>query len=79
MPEDERATAQMRKVYELLIKPHPSYHNFLVEGDWAFAQKRIVAPSMARELATETVIQTKTVHVGLGAALIQLAKAVLPR
>ncbi len=39
MPRDEIDTAQVRKVYELLVKTHPSFHNFLEKGQWGFAQK----------------------------------------
>ncbi len=42
MPSDERDTAQVKKVYELLVKNHPQYHNFMVKGDWAYAQKKKV-------------------------------------
>jgi hypothetical protein len=27
-------------VWELLVKPHPSFSNFREEGSWGFAQKR---------------------------------------
>jgi len=39
MPIEERETAQVRKVYELLVKSHPSYGYFRTEGGWAYAQK----------------------------------------
>ena len=40
MPLDEKTTAQVGKIYELLVKPHPNYHNFRREAGWAYAQKR---------------------------------------
>lgn len=40
MPEEERTTPHVRKIYELLVKPHPQYHSFQVEHGWAYAQKR---------------------------------------
>ena len=40
MPSDERDTAQVGKIYELLVKTHPDYHNFKVEDNWAYAQKK---------------------------------------
>ncbi len=40
MPSDERSTAQVGKVFELLVKTHPNYHNFMKKGDWAYAQKK---------------------------------------
>ncbi len=39
MPQDETETPQIRKVYELLVKPHPLYHNYLERGQWGYAQK----------------------------------------
>lgn len=40
MPSEERETAQVKKVFELLVKPHPQYHNFIEKGNWAYAQKK---------------------------------------
>lgn len=40
MPLEERTTPQVRKIYELLVMSHPEYHNFRIEGEWGFAQKR---------------------------------------
>ena len=40
MPKEEKMTPQVRKVYELLVKPHPAFDNFFEEGSWGFAQKR---------------------------------------
>lgn len=39
MSEEERITPQIKKVYELLVKPHPNYGNFIVDGEWVFAHK----------------------------------------
>ena len=39
MPHDERSTPQIRRVYELLVKPHPAYGEFAVRDGWAFARK----------------------------------------
>ena len=36
---EERTTAQVRKVWELLVKQHPSYGAFREQGRWAFTQK----------------------------------------
>lgn len=40
MTQREFATQQIRKVWDLLVKEHPSFHNFIDEGRWGFAQKR---------------------------------------
>jgi len=42
MPTDERETPQVERIFELLVKTHPGYHNARVEDDWGFAQKREV-------------------------------------
>lgn len=36
---EERATPQVQKVWDLLVKPHPNYGEFIEQGNWAFAQK----------------------------------------
>lgn len=38
-PLEERVTPQVRKVWELLVKTHPSYGNFYEQGGWGYAQK----------------------------------------
>jgi predicted O-methyltransferase YrrM len=38
-PEEERITPQVRKVWELLVQPHPNYGNYFEQGGWGFAQK----------------------------------------
>jgi predicted O-methyltransferase YrrM len=40
MPVEERETPQVKKVFDLLVKTHPQYHNFIEEGSWAYAQKK---------------------------------------
>jgi len=41
LSEEERTTPQIREVFELLVVPHPSYSNFVVQDhkDWALARK----------------------------------------
>ncbi|HYG22023.1 MAG TPA: glycosyltransferase family 29 protein [Verrucomicrobiae bacterium] len=43
MPEDEKTTPQVKKVFELLVKTHPDYQSFHVVGGWGFAQKKPLA------------------------------------
>lgn len=62
MPEEERTTPQVRKVYELLVKPHPAYENFKTDQDWAYAQKRATAATGSTDVRREIVTQ----EVGLG-------------
>ena len=73
MPEDERTTPQVRRVYDLLVKTDPNYHNFRVEGDWAFAQKKADSDIRGeRTIVKEVVVVEK--RVGLGGALIEVAR-----
>jgi predicted O-methyltransferase YrrM len=36
---EERSAQQVRMVYELLVKRDSGFENFLIDGQWAFAQK----------------------------------------
>ncbi len=44
MPEDERTTPQVAKVYELLVKTQPGYDTFERRDNWAFARKSPESP-----------------------------------
>lgn len=57
MTKEERKTAQVRKVYELLVKPHPSYGDFRVEDGWAYAHK-ISTPVNAQPIKKEVVVKS---------------------
>jgi hypothetical protein len=63
-PEEERTTAQVLKVFDLLVRQHPSYTSFRVMGSYGWAYKsgggeqqhaddvdNAVDPSVLRELA----------------------------
>ena len=51
MPEEERHTPQVRKVFELLVLPHPSYGEFLEKGGWAYARKlAFTSPTQVHEV-----------------------------
>lgn len=39
LPQEERETPQIRKVYELLVKTHPNYGDFQDRDGWAYAHK----------------------------------------
>jgi predicted O-methyltransferase YrrM len=72
LPLEEQTTPQVRKIYDLLVKPHPAYHNFREEEGWAFAQKRVqnaATPAGPREIVTEHIVRVERVEVGLGAFL----------
>lgn len=40
MPEDEKTTPQVKKIFDLLVKTHPDYHNFKETKQWGYAQKK---------------------------------------
>jgi predicted O-methyltransferase YrrM len=76
MPLDERTTPQVKKIYELLVKTHPNYHNFRLEDGWAFAQKQdtkdiSIQPSQ-REIVTELFVRVERIQVGLGGGLMSV-------
>jgi predicted O-methyltransferase YrrM len=56
MPADERSEPQVRKVYELLVKTHPSYEAFRTEDGWAFARKRSDSGQAGPRVVTETIV-----------------------
>lgn len=76
MPLDEQTTPQVKMIYELLVKTHPNYQNFRLEGHWAFAQKRdtedISAPAGQREIVTEQIVRVERNQVGLGGLLMRV-------
>jgi predicted O-methyltransferase YrrM len=77
IPEDERVIPQVRKIYELLVKLHPDFCNFMIDGNWAYAQKLINEedhPSK-REIIVEQVVHRE--YYGFGHFLSKVAKKVL--
>lgn len=73
MPLDERTTPQIRKVYELLVKPHPSYNHFVIKDGWAYARKiSIDSKTTIPEIKTEVVYK----NVGIGTTVLKLAKKI---
>lgn len=65
MPAEMSQTPQVRKIYELLVKPHPDYGNFIVRDHWAYAQKiRRTGAFNVREVKKETVLITEKVGLG---------------
>lgn len=70
MPEEERLTPQVRKVYELLVKKHPNYGDFVVKNDWAMTRK-IFSPEAT---TVETEVVYEKVYFGFGALLMKLSR-----
>lgn len=56
LPEEEQVTLQLRKVWDLLVKPHPRYARHFDWSGWGFAQKlgddHLAAPDRAKHIAT---------------------------
>lgn len=55
LPQDEREAAHVRKIWELLVKPHPSYGEFSEEGSWAFARKLAQPAQGERSVVVERI------------------------
>jgi predicted O-methyltransferase YrrM len=81
MPEDEKSTPHVRKVYELLVRSNPDYHNFRVENGWAFAQKKSNTSGfpLEREVIVEKVILVQKKKYGLGWLLATAGKKITRR
>jgi predicted O-methyltransferase YrrM len=41
LPEEQRSTAQVRKVFELLVRTHPDYVDIHEQSGWGWARKRV--------------------------------------
>jgi len=77
MPLDEQTTPQVKKIYELLVKAHPNYHNFRIEDGWAFAHKRDtrgMSTQFEREIVTEQIVRVERIQVGLGGFLMRVIR-----
>ena len=83
MPLDERTTPQVKKIYELLVRPHPNYHNFRLEDGWAFAQKQetkdIGTLPGQHEIVTEQIVRVERIQVGLGGGLMRVVNKIRGR
>jgi hypothetical protein len=89
MPEDERTTPHVERIYELLVKAHPDFDEFRREPrGWAYARRTLTsgaATLVRREVVVEEVVRVEKVvhvekmHVGLGSVLIRSARMLLGR
>jgi len=61
MPIEERETPQVRKVYELLVKPHPSYGYFRTENGWAYTQKITESATEPAPVRQEVIVLVKKI------------------
>jgi predicted O-methyltransferase YrrM len=67
MPEDERTTPQVQKVFDLLVRTHPSYDEFRVVGDWGIAHKRAGEPAASGPTRVVKEVVVERERYGLGA------------
>ena len=74
MPTEEKETPQIRKVYELLVKPHPGYGEFMEKDGWAYARK---SPINMPLIAFKKEIIHEKEYVGLGSVLLQIGRKIL--
>jgi predicted O-methyltransferase YrrM len=77
LPEEERLTPQVKRVFDLLVRTHPAYGDFLVEGQWGYAHKMTGAPT--GEVRVVHDVEVRYVKYGLGALAVKVAKKVRRR
>ena len=75
MPAEEKTTPQVRKVYELLVKTHPAYGEFIQKDDWAYARKLADQESGSGEVRTEVRYQ----NVGIGEFAVKASRQLAQR
>ena len=86
MPEEERSTPQIRKVFEILVVSHPSYIDFVEKDGWAYARKKSEEhKEMTGEVRKQTIYEEKVVYknqniyVGLGGIFVRIFKKVVKK
>jgi predicted O-methyltransferase YrrM len=77
MPLAEKTTAQIRKVYELLVKPHRQYDGFMVKNGRAFARKKPDSSDKTPGTVRQEIIYQKE-YMGLGAVVYRILKKIIP-
>lgn len=77
MPEEEKTTPQVRKVYELLVKNNPSYSEFEEIDNWGIVRKKSSIESANSEIRTEIIHQKE--YIGLGAITLKAWKRLTKR
>jgi predicted O-methyltransferase YrrM len=58
-----RATAQVTKVFDLLVMQHPDYDDFVKAGDWGWARKKGGAGLSAKSLFTPPTLRAEVIAV----------------
>lgn len=72
MPDEEATTPQIKKVFELLVQPHPNFEEFDIRIPWAYARKSVNAGGEAATV--KTIRYRELQRVGLGAAIQHAGK-----
>jgi len=76
MPQEEKRTPQVRMVWELLVKRHPGYREFIEKDGWAYARKSMERTYPAsREIRKEVVYEKE--YVGLGGAILRILRRLM--
>jgi hypothetical protein len=73
MSEEERTTPQVQRVFDLLVKTHPSYNVFREEGQWGLAQKSLTTSAAGTEVRIVKEVEVRRERYGLGALAVRLA------
>ena len=78
MPAEQRDAQQVRKIWDLLVKTHPSYEDFKIVDDWGLARKRTDAVGAGpTRIVKEVVVERE--QYGLGALAKDAARKVRRR
>lgn len=73
MSEDARKTPQVQRVFDLLVKTHPSYEVFREEGQWGLAQKSLTTSASGAEVRVVKEVEVRREKYGLGALAVRVA------
>ena len=49
MTKEEKSEAQVQKVFDLLVKQHPNYSDFIVKGRWGWAKKKAQVEVLSKD------------------------------
>lgn len=74
MPDDERRTPQVQKVFDLLVRTHRGYDEFRVEGAWGYAHKLLIPSLDSGSIRVVREVEIREVKVGLGAVARKAAR-----
>ena len=76
MPKEERETAQVGKVYELLVKPHPAYGDFMVKDGWGYARKIASESGVVKTQEVKQEIIYQKEYIGIGAVVLKILRKI---